>query len=208
MLLLGKISVLWIRKSSSLWSGFIIFFLSSAVQNLQAPSTWVIKQQQGCLKQLQATAQGWAGWVLFPLTSLLSIQCFENTTALADTNYTGIQCRCIYSAEITCAHGSLTRQVHPKAGNAIQEAGEKSGLCAAGCGGKKANRYRGQWHLHTYSTQLGKYAPKITQQERKIQTPALECTGRNDLSPAKKRIKIQANKTKQNKQKKLLNIFW
>lgn len=65
LLLLGKISVLWISKSSSLGSGFILFSLSSAVQNLQAPSTWVIKQQQGCLKQPQATAQGWAG--SFPL---------------------------------------------------------------------------------------------------------------------------------------------
>lgn len=185
---------------------YFFFFLSSAVQNLQAPSTWVIKQQQGCLKQPQTTAQGWAGWVLFRLTSLLSIQCFENTTALADTNYTRIQCRCNYSAEITCAHGDLTSQVHPKAGNAIQEAGEKSGLCPAGSGGKEANRHRGQWHLHTYSTQMGKYAPNITQQERKIQTPALECTGRNYLSPAKEK-KIQANKTKQNKPKKTPKYF-
>lgn len=43
----------------------------------------------GCLKQLQATAQGWVGWVLSPLTSLLSIQCFENTSTLTDINYTG-----------------------------------------------------------------------------------------------------------------------
>lgn len=76
----------------------------------------------------------------------------------------------------------------------MQGAGEESGLCPAGSEGKKANRHRGQWHLHTSSTQMGKYASNITHQERKIQIPALERKGRINLSPAQKNP-IKPNQT-------------